>query len=515
MFQMCRFQKAPNDPYYFTEQSRVPQFQIPNSAPGPLWQIDASQQLREQKGAWFRAFARSSSSTASPQEGRLPPASLLAPRRRRLPQRRGRSFTGLLTANLQRLRPPSAASSVVVSRSPRLRSSAGHLATRRLGLGAAPRAPGPVGGHRETTAPTMPRDPRRDWLSPELRPIGRGLVGRWRRSRKRRRTGPPPAMGSAESREGRRAYFGMDQEERVRVLQGIRGYTTFTIIHCHGRQVWTTAEGKVSEEVVGHKGQHPVCPHQRGHVSPTCGYRFTATSASAHCELGLAWQRLQGTMHRALPHGNLIPGGGTDQEKERGRRIRKNCKCHEENKKDAKSDGASCSGGLVRQCCSDEVTVMTGLGQWGEASLLWAEWFQGTVSPGPQADLVRSHPHAEVRKQVQGGEGTPGHSELVVELEAQTSRLHSLCAWQPHRGNANSESQESDGPVLPSFAASTHLRLAVESGIMAWVPVPGPGTFQHVARNRTQVSKILVGQRFKLLSPYFLDETISPETLWY
>ena len=29
-------------------------------------------------------------------------------------------------------------------------------------------------------------------------------------------------MGSAESREGRRAYFGMDQEERVRVLQGIR-----------------------------------------------------------------------------------------------------------------------------------------------------------------------------------------------------------------------------------------------------------------------------------------------------
>lgn len=33
---------------------------------------------------------------------------------------------------------------------------------------------------------------------------------------------PPPAMGSAESREGRRASFGMDEEERVRVLQGIR-----------------------------------------------------------------------------------------------------------------------------------------------------------------------------------------------------------------------------------------------------------------------------------------------------
>ncbi|XP_052502538.1 MICOS complex subunit MIC25 isoform X3 [Budorcas taxicolor] len=29
-------------------------------------------------------------------------------------------------------------------------------------------------------------------------------------------------MGSAESREGRRASFGMDEEERVRVLQGIR-----------------------------------------------------------------------------------------------------------------------------------------------------------------------------------------------------------------------------------------------------------------------------------------------------
>lgn len=102
-----------------------------------------------------------------------------------------------------------------------------------------------------------------------------------------------------------------------------QGYTTFTIIHCHGRQVGTTAEGKISEEVEGHKGQLPVCPHQRGQASPTCGYRFTATSASAHCELGLAWQRLQGTMHRALPHGSLIPGGGTDREKERrGRRIR-------------------------------------------------------------------------------------------------------------------------------------------------------------------------------------------------
>ena len=29
-------------------------------------------------------------------------------------------------------------------------------------------------------------------------------------------------MGSAECREGRRASFGMDEEERVRVLQGIR-----------------------------------------------------------------------------------------------------------------------------------------------------------------------------------------------------------------------------------------------------------------------------------------------------
>lgn len=214
-----------------------------------------------------------------------------------------------------------------------------------------------------------------------------------------------------------------------------QGYTTFTIIHCHGRQVRTTAEGKISEEVEGHKGQLPVCPHQRGQVSPTCGYRFTATSASAHCELGLAWQRLQGTMHRALPHGNLIPGGGTDQEKERrGRRRKKNCKCQEENKRDAKSDGASCSGGLVRQCCLDEVTVTTGLGQRGKASLLWAEWFQGTVSPGPQADLGRFHPNAEMRKQVQGGEGTRSHSELVVEQESQTFRLHRLCAWQPHSG---------------------------------------------------------------------------------
>lgn len=38
---------------------------------------------------------------------------------------------------------------------------------------------------------------------------------------------------------------------------------------------------------------------------------------------------------------------------------------------------------------------------------------------------------------------------------------------------------------------------------------------QHVTRNRAQVSKSLAGQRLKLLAPYFLDETISPETLWY
>lgn len=41
----------------------------------------------------------------------------------------------------------------------------------------------------------MPRGPRRDWLSLELRPIGRGLVGRWRRARKRRRTGAPSRHG--------------------------------------------------------------------------------------------------------------------------------------------------------------------------------------------------------------------------------------------------------------------------------------------------------------------------------
>lgn len=32
----------------------------------------------------------------------------------------------------------------------------------------------------------------------------------------------PPTMGSIESSEGRRVSFGMDEEERVRVLQGIR-----------------------------------------------------------------------------------------------------------------------------------------------------------------------------------------------------------------------------------------------------------------------------------------------------
>lgn len=34
--------------------------------------------------------------------------------------------------------------------------------------------------------------------------------------------GSLPAMGSTESREGRRVSFGTDDEERVRVLQGIR-----------------------------------------------------------------------------------------------------------------------------------------------------------------------------------------------------------------------------------------------------------------------------------------------------
>lgn len=41
-------------------------------------------------------------------------------------------------------------------------------------------------------------------------------------------------------------------------------------------------------------------------------------------------------------------------------------------------------------------------------------------------------PVSEARKQVQGGEVTQGHSELMVELEAQTFQLHNLCAWQPH-----------------------------------------------------------------------------------
>ena len=48
----------------------------------------------------------------------------------------------------------------------------------------------------------MPRGPRRDWLSPELRPIGRGLVGRCRRSRKRRRTGPPSRHGQRREPRG-------------------------------------------------------------------------------------------------------------------------------------------------------------------------------------------------------------------------------------------------------------------------------------------------------------------------
>lgn len=35
---------------------------------------------------------------------------------------------------------------------------------------------------------------------------------------------------------------------------------------------------------------------------------------------------------------------------------------------------------------------------------------------------------SEVWEQVQGGEGAPGYNKVVVELEAQTFQLHSLCA---------------------------------------------------------------------------------------
>lgn len=46
-------------------------------------------------------------------------------------------------------------------------------------------------------------------------------------------------------------------------------------------------------------------------MCPLCrlGYHtYPTTSASAHRELGLAWQRQQGTKYKVCPHGDLSPG---------------------------------------------------------------------------------------------------------------------------------------------------------------------------------------------------------------
>lgn len=50
-------------------------------------------------------------------------------------------------------------------------------------------------------------------------------------------------MGSTESSEGRRVSFGMDEEERVRVLQGIRVSGQPAGATSEHRQGWAGVEG--------------------------------------------------------------------------------------------------------------------------------------------------------------------------------------------------------------------------------------------------------------------------------
>lgn len=139
----------------------------------------------------FRGLAQISSSTASSPEKSVRQVQLLsriatsssssAPR-----TLSHRPVLCLFTANLRRLRPPGAASSVSWPPWP---GPLVHPSRRALSeLGRRASCSGSGGRRRETTAPTMPGGPRRDWLDSERPPIGRGFVGRWCRSRKRRRS---------------------------------------------------------------------------------------------------------------------------------------------------------------------------------------------------------------------------------------------------------------------------------------------------------------------------------------
>lgn len=70
-------------------------------------------------------------------------------------------------------------------------------------------------------------------------------------------------MGSTESSEGRRVSFGMDEEERVRVLQGIRVSgppAGATSEHGLGRRAAGAEAGPVREVRVGERAVSPVSP---------------------------------------------------------------------------------------------------------------------------------------------------------------------------------------------------------------------------------------------------------------
>lgn len=121
---------------------------------------------------------------------------------------------GLLT-NLQRLGRFGAVlapSARLVSRPPNPRSDHAHSRLLRL---VQPAPPPDYNRHNALR-------PARDWLSPAAAPNGTLRCWQVAPSGRAGAPEPPPAMGSAESSEGRRASFGMDEEERVRVLQGIR-----------------------------------------------------------------------------------------------------------------------------------------------------------------------------------------------------------------------------------------------------------------------------------------------------
>lgn len=223
---------------------------------------------------------------------------------------------GLLT-NLQRLGRFGAVlapSARLVSRPPNPRSDHAHSRLLRL---VQPAPPPDYNRHNALR-------PARDWLSPAAAPNGTLCCWQVAPSGRAGAPEPPPAMGSAESSEGRRASFGMDEEERVRVLQGIRLSESVVTRMKNSSQPARTGPTAPPPAALGSsRGLDTDCKVSR----PECGRGWQPSGAEVgplrRCEEELA------TGQGQLPHVAVREGEAAlrreeisvDQEKQRSARM--------------------------------------------------------------------------------------------------------------------------------------------------------------------------------------------------